>query len=254
MCGGTVRVFVHEQTEESLEVLEAVAEARATDTPVAIATLLEGERAGAKMAILADRVVGSLGVTGAARSLGPARCPRPARREPVAGPPLRGRRRGDGIRARGLHTGLLDPAAHGDLRRDRLLGRDREARRRDRLPGDDLRRAQAVHRQPAVLARAEVVVDWPDRYLSGQELGARDVALVFTHDPKFDEPALIGALGTDAGYIGALGSRRTQGGAGRAAARGGPRRVSRSTGSTLRVASISEPGRPPRRLCRSSPR
>jgi xanthine dehydrogenase accessory factor len=32
---------------------------------------------------------------------------------------------------------------------------------------------------------------------------------VFTHDPKFDEPALLGALGTDAGYIGALGSRRT---------------------------------------------
>jgi xanthine dehydrogenase accessory factor len=33
---------------------------------------------------------------------------------------------------------------------------------------------------------------------------------VFTHDPKFDEPALIAALQTDAGYIGALGSRRTQ--------------------------------------------
>ena len=34
--------------------------------------------------------------------------------------------------------------------------------------------------------------------------------LVFTHDPKFDEPALIEALATDAGFIGALGSRRTQ--------------------------------------------
>jgi xanthine dehydrogenase accessory factor len=33
--------------------------------------------------------------------------------------------------------------------------------------------------------------------------------LVFTHDPKFDEPALIAALRTDAGYIGALGSRKT---------------------------------------------
>ena len=43
--------------------LEVVAEARAAGTPVAIATLLEGERAGAKMAILPDRVVGSLGVT-----------------------------------------------------------------------------------------------------------------------------------------------------------------------------------------------
>jgi xanthine dehydrogenase accessory factor len=33
---------------------------------------------------------------------------------------------------------------------------------------------------------------------------------VFTHDRKFDEPALTAALQTDAGYIGALGSRRTQ--------------------------------------------
>ena len=36
------------------------------------------------------------------------------------------------------------------------------------------------------------------------------MVLVFTHDAKFDEPALISALATDAGYIGALGSRRTQ--------------------------------------------
>jgi len=32
---------------------------------------------------------------------------------------------------------------------------------------------------------------------------------VFTHDPKLDVPAVVAALGTDAGYIGALGSRRT---------------------------------------------
>ena len=57
---------------------------------------------------------------------------------------------------------------------------------------------------------AEVVVDWPDRYLESQELGPRDVVLVFTHDAKFDEPALISSVATDAGYIGALGSRRTQ--------------------------------------------
>ena len=32
---------------------------------------------------------------------------------------------------------------------------------------------------------------------------------VFTHDPKFDEPALLAALRSEAGYIGALGSRHT---------------------------------------------
>jgi xanthine dehydrogenase accessory factor len=34
--------------------------------------------------------------------------------------------------------------------------------------------------------------------------------VVLTHDDKFDEPALIGALETDAFYVGALGSRRNQ--------------------------------------------
>jgi xanthine dehydrogenase accessory factor len=34
--------------------------------------------------------------------------------------------------------------------------------------------------------------------------------LVFTHDAKYDEPALISSLSTAAGYVGALGSRRTQ--------------------------------------------
>ena len=33
--------------------------------------------------------------------------------------------------------------------------------------------------------------------------------IVFSHDPKFDEPAIIAALRSGAGYIGALGSRRT---------------------------------------------
>jgi xanthine dehydrogenase accessory factor len=57
---------------------------------------------------------------------------------------------------------------------------------------------------------AEVVNEWPDRYLAGQTLTERDAVLVFTHDSKFDEPALKAALDSDAGYIGALGSRRTQ--------------------------------------------
>ena len=63
MCGGTVRIFVHEQGGEALDVLDAVAAAREAGEPVALATLLDGDGAGAKLAILGDRVVGSLGVT-----------------------------------------------------------------------------------------------------------------------------------------------------------------------------------------------
>jgi xanthine dehydrogenase accessory factor len=57
----------------------------------------------------------------------------------------------------------------------------------------------------------EVVVDWPDRLLGqvGPSLTARDAVCVLTHDAKFDVPALVAALDTGAGYIGAMGSRRT---------------------------------------------
>ncbi len=57
----------------------------------------------------------------------------------------------------------------------------------------------------------EIVVEWPHRYLErvGGELSERDAVCVLTHDPKFDVPVHMTALGTDAGYGGAMGSRRT---------------------------------------------
>ncbi len=56
----------------------------------------------------------------------------------------------------------------------------------------------------------EVVVDWPHRFLAGVDADdQRTVICVLTHDPKFDVPVLEVALRTPAGYIGAMGSRRT---------------------------------------------
>jgi xanthine dehydrogenase accessory factor len=55
----------------------------------------------------------------------------------------------------------------------------------------------------------EVVVAWPDEFLKTAEVDARTVICVLTHDPKFDVPVLQAALKTPAGYIGAMGSRRT---------------------------------------------
>jgi xanthine dehydrogenase accessory factor len=59
----------------------------------------------------------------------------------------------------------------------------------------------------------EIVVDWPHRFLAGEveagRVDARTVIAVLTHDPKFDVPVLEVALRTPAGYIGAMGSRRT---------------------------------------------
>jgi xanthine dehydrogenase accessory factor len=55
----------------------------------------------------------------------------------------------------------------------------------------------------------ELVVEWPDRFLAQAPVDERTVIVILTHDHKFDVPLLETALGTSAGYIGAMGSRRT---------------------------------------------
>jgi xanthine dehydrogenase accessory factor len=60
-------------------------------------------------------------------------------------------------------------------------------------------------------AADEVVVSWPGPLFErrGHELGQRDAVCILTHDPKFDVPAVQGALATRVGYIGVMGSRTT---------------------------------------------
>jgi xanthine dehydrogenase accessory factor len=56
----------------------------------------------------------------------------------------------------------------------------------------------------------ELIVAWPDDALAQVAPDHQTAVVVLTHDDKFDEPALAGALETEAFYIGALGSRRNQ--------------------------------------------
>jgi xanthine dehydrogenase accessory factor len=56
----------------------------------------------------------------------------------------------------------------------------------------------------------ELIVEWPQEALQQVQPDHQTAIVVLTHDDKFDEPALIGALETEAFYIGALGSRRNQ--------------------------------------------
>jgi xanthine dehydrogenase accessory factor len=57
----------------------------------------------------------------------------------------------------------------------------------------------------------EVMVSWPGPVFEerGKTLAPRDAVCILTHDPKFDVPAVQGALATDVGYIGVMGSRTT---------------------------------------------
>ena len=71
----------------------------------------------------------------------------------------------------------------------------------------DPRRAFATdERFPSV----EVIKEWPDRALQRLMPDRQSAIIALTHDPKLDEPALRTALRTDAFYIGALGSKKTQ--------------------------------------------
>jgi xanthine dehydrogenase accessory factor len=56
-----------------------------------------------------------------------------------------------------------------------------------------------------------LLVDWPDDVLPRIGLDARTAFVALTHDPKIDDPALELALRSDVFYIGALGSKKTQG-------------------------------------------
>jgi xanthine dehydrogenase accessory factor len=55
----------------------------------------------------------------------------------------------------------------------------------------------------------ELVVGWPDEVLRDAPVDERTAICVLTHDHKLDVPALKAALASPAGYIGAMGSRRT---------------------------------------------
>ncbi len=56
----------------------------------------------------------------------------------------------------------------------------------------------------------ELVVEWPDVGLAQVAPDHGTAIVVLTHDLKFDVPALQAALQTDAFYVGAIGSRKTQ--------------------------------------------
>ncbi len=58
---------------------------------------------------------------------------------------------------------------------------------------------------------AVLVKEWPEGAMAGLAPDSRTAVVALTHDPKIDDPALIAALESDAFYVGALGSRKTQG-------------------------------------------
>ena len=56
----------------------------------------------------------------------------------------------------------------------------------------------------------ELLAEWPDDVLAREQPDDSTAVVVLAHEDKFDIPALVGALRSDAFYVGALGARRNQ--------------------------------------------
>jgi xanthine dehydrogenase accessory factor len=71
--------------------------------------------------------------------------------------------------------------------------------------------ARATFLTPERMPSADLLIPkWPQEAIADVAPDHQTAVVVLTHDDKFDEPALIAALETEAFYIGALGSRRNQ--------------------------------------------
>jgi xanthine dehydrogenase accessory factor len=55
-----------------------------------------------------------------------------------------------------------------------------------------------------------LLIAWPDEAFDEVGLGPNDAVAVLSHDPKFDEPAIVEAFRRGARYVGVVGSRKTQ--------------------------------------------
>jgi len=208
-CGGTVDVFVHELAGADARVEADARDAVAAGRPVAVATLLDGGLAGRKLALIDGEAVGGFG--------GPELLDRSVRRD-AEGMLSRGR---SGVRRYAADGAVLGAEVgvhvHAFAPPPRMLifGAIDFAAALARLASQlDYEVTIADPRAPFLETprfrrAARTLVVWPEEAFAQLDLGPRDAVLVFTHDSKFDQPALLGALDTGAGYIGALGSRRT---------------------------------------------
>lgn len=193
-----------------MTVFDRLAECVEAETPVVLTTIVEGPGTGAKLLATGDEVVGTLGDPDLDRVVA-----RDALGELAAGT--------SGVRHYGLHGearaedvsifiesfaapprmfifGAVDFTA-SLVKVAKLLGYHVTV-------GD----AREVFATRARFPEADqLIVDWPQRVLAAIEepLGPRDAVCVLTHDHRFDVPAIIAAAATEVGYLGAMGSRRT---------------------------------------------
>ncbi|GGK75696.1 XdhC family protein [Mangrovihabitans endophyticus] len=208
-CGGIVHVFVEAVNRRTFPELPEIADSVKRHEPVAVATVTsDGPTRGARRVIWGDHTSGSLGSSGLDYAID----------DDARGMLAQGR------------TGQRHYGAHGQRRRDEVAVFVQSFAPPPRMivfgaidfaaavarVGKFLGYFVTVCDARGVFATAkrfpdadEVVVRWPHQYLDEITVDERTAICVLTHDPKFDVPLLEVALRTPAGYVGAMGSRRT---------------------------------------------
>ena len=209
-CGGLLDVFVENVNSTTWPELPYLADRITNEQPVAVATIVQGpeDRVGAHLVISPEETRGDLGTE---------RLNDTVREDAL------------GMLAGGI-TGIIEYGTEGER-----LGEGMLVSVASYAPPADMFVFGAIDFSAALVRVAKilgyrvtvcdarpifattkrfpdadsVVVDWPHRWLEQQEVTERTVIAVLTHDPKFDVPALKVALATKAGYIGAMGSRKT---------------------------------------------
>lgn len=170
------------------------------EIPVAMATIVRGEGIGTRMIVLPDAVEGSLGddkldgeVAATARAL-------------LAAEKAESREIGDREIFFDVHPLPQHLVIFGAVHVAQPLSR--YAQDLDyRVTVVDARKALATtERFPNV---EQIIQAWPDKAYDQLTIGPHTWIAILSHDPKFDEPAILGALKTDARYIGTVGSRKT---------------------------------------------
>ncbi|MFC4603623.1 XdhC family protein [Rhodococcus kronopolitis] len=208
MCGGSMAVLVQPAGPGALPGLALAADAVAAGLPVALGTVVSsGPRLGGTVVVTADSCAGSCGdrILDAA-VVARARACLDAGAATVC---LDGRGGQSEIVLSVLISSIIPPPrmlvfgamdfAHALTRAAKALGYS-----------VTLCDARPVFATAERFPEADdVVVMWPHRYLGQATIGPTTAICVLTHDPRFDVPALAIALRSGAGYVGAMGSRRS---------------------------------------------
>lgn len=191
---------------ESTNLYDELKAAVAAFSPAAVATVVRGQPLGAKLLILPDGIRGGLGSAELEqRVISDARDLLASEKSETRSYPVSGQSDPVDVFIEAFPpppTLLIFGAVHVAQALTRLaktLG--------FRVIVSDARAKLAT---PERFPEADRIIQaWPDDALRELSIEPNTYVAILTHDPKFDEPALLGTLETSARYIGAVGSRKT---------------------------------------------